>query len=38
MFVDEVIIKLIAGKGGDGCRSFIYVIICVRKEGIFYVC
>ena len=22
MFVDEVIIKLIAGKGGDGCTSF----------------
>ena len=22
MFVDEVIIKVIAGKGGDGCTSF----------------
>ena len=22
MFVDEVVIKLIAGKGGDGCTSF----------------
>ena len=22
MFVDEVIVKLIAGKGGDGCTSF----------------
>ena len=22
MFVDEVEIKLIAGKGGDGCMSF----------------
>ena len=22
MFVDEVVVKLIAGKGGDGCTSF----------------
>lgn len=22
MFVDEITIKLIAGKGGDGCTSF----------------
>ena len=22
MFVDEVVIKVIAGKGGDGCTSF----------------
>ena len=22
MFVDETVIKLIAGKGGDGCTSF----------------
>ena len=22
MFVDEVTVKLIAGKGGDGCTSF----------------
>ena len=22
MFVDEVVIKLVAGKGGDGCTSF----------------
>ena len=22
MFVDEITVKLIAGKGGDGCTSF----------------
>ena len=22
MFVDEVVIKVIAGKGGDGCTAF----------------
>ena len=22
MFVDEVVVKVIAGKGGDGCTSF----------------